>query len=90
MNCLIRKYWNIFRMGLLVLRVRVMLRFLKLPRLLSVLHPRTLRPLEEKEIEELLYYIDRWLQLFPYNAKGNCFPRSLSLYRIARDRKSVV
>src|SRR5262249_22725657 len=79
-----RKHWNIFRMGLLVLRVRVMLRFLKLPHLLSVLHPRTLRPQEEEQIEELLYYIDRWLQLFPYNAKGNCFPRSLSLYRIAR------
>lgn len=29
------------------------------------------------------YYTDRWLNIFPYNAKGNCFPRALSLYRLA-------
>jgi hypothetical protein len=84
MNRFIRKHWNIFRMGLLVLRVRVMMRFLALPRLLSILEPRNLQLQQRGEIEDLLYYIDRWLQLFPYNVKGNCFPRSLSLYWIAR------
>jgi hypothetical protein len=33
---------------------------------------------------DLVYYVDRWLQLFPYNKKGNCFPRSLALYWFAR------
>jgi hypothetical protein len=32
----------------------------------------------------LVYYVDRWLELFPYNKKGNCFPRSLALYWFAR------
>ena len=36
-----------------------------------------------RRFEDLVYYVDRWLQLFPYNAKGNCFPRSLALYWFA-------
>ena len=84
MSRLVQKYWMILLMGLLVLRVRVLLRLMNLPQVLAMLEPRSVRPGELAEIEALLYYIDRWLQLFPYNEKGNCFPRSLSLYRIAR------
>ena len=35
-------------------------------------------------MKALVGYVDRWLQLFPYNPRGNCFPRSLVLYRLAR------
>jgi hypothetical protein len=35
-------------------------------------------------LDDLAYYTDRWLTIFPYNVKGNCFPRSLTLYRLAR------
>ena len=84
MRRLIYKYWNILRMGFLVLWVRLMLRMWNLPQVLSVLEPRSVGRGSSKDIEEALYYIDRWLQLFPYNVKGNCFPRSLSLYRVAR------
>jgi len=35
-------------------------------------------------IDDLAYLIDRWLLLFPYNRKGNCFPRSVALYWCAR------
>ena len=38
------------------------------------------------EMKKMAYYVDRWLRLFPYNQEGNCFPRSLALYRLARRR----
>lgn len=84
MGRMIRKYWMVLRMGLLVLYVRGMLRALSLPRVLAMLEPRSAEEHRREAIEDLLYYVDRWLQLFPYNLKGNCFPRSLSLYRLAR------
>lgn len=33
---------------------------------------------------DTVYYVDRWLALFPYNPKGNCFPRALTLFLFAR------
>jgi hypothetical protein len=81
----IRKYWTIFSVGLLVLRVRLLLRFLSLPHALGVLEPKVERsPYKGVPLVDLIYYTDRWLLLFPYNAKGNCFPRSVTLYRCAR------
>lgn len=35
-------------------------------------------------MEDVAYYVDRWLALFPYNLKGNCFPRALALFFFAR------
>lgn len=85
MRRLIRKYWTIFSVGLLVFRVRLLLRFLSLPHALGVLEPKAERSgYRGVPLEDLIYYIDRWLLLFPYNAKGNCFPRSVTLYRCAR------
>ncbi len=85
MSRLFRKYWTIFTVGLLVLRVRVLLRFLSLPHALGVLEPGSGRSRSiGLPLEDLIYYIDRWLLLFPYNVKGNCFPRSVALYRCAR------
>lgn len=84
MRRLIRKYWKIFRIGILVLEIRLLLKFMSLPRVLSMLEPLSVKPCDEEGTEDSLYYIDRWLGLFPYNPKGNCFPRSLALYRIAR------
>lgn len=34
-------------------------------------------------MEDVVYYADRWLALFPYNPKGNCYPRALTLYWFA-------
>lgn len=85
MSRLVRKYRTVFRTGLLVLWVRVLLRFLKLPEVLGMLEPKALtHTTDEAAMEDLIYYVDRWLMLFPYNAKGNCFPRSVALYRLAR------
>lgn len=85
MRRLVRKYWTIISVGLLVLRVRVLLRFLSLPHALGLLEPKAGRsnPIGIP-LDDLIYYVDRWLLLFPYNAKGNCFPRSVTLYRYAR------
>lgn len=71
---------------MLVLYVRVLLRFMSLPQVLSRLDPQSApgEPTGES-IDDLVYYVDRWLLLFPYNSKGNCFPRSVALYRLARD-----
>lgn len=85
MQRVIRKYWTIFKVGLLVVRVRVLLRFLSLPHVLGTLEPSsTGKTYDGTPIEDLIYYVDRWLLLFPYNTKGNCFPRSVALYRCAR------
>ena len=57
----------------------------RLPLVLDRLNvrPMTGNP-DEEAMGDLIYYVDRWLQLFPYNAKGNCFPRSLAIYWLAR------
>lgn len=82
---LVEKYWTVFRAGLVVLWVRLSLRVKSLPQVLDQLNPRSMaeRP-DEAVMGDLVYYVDRWLQLFPYNKKGNCFPRSLALYWFAR------
>jgi len=82
---LVRKHWALLHAGLVVLWVRLLLRIKRLPLVLDRLTPRSMtgRP-DEAEMGDLVYYVDRWLQLFPYNEKGNCFPRSLALYWFAR------
>jgi hypothetical protein len=82
---LVEKYWTVLRAGLVVLWVRLSLRVTSLPLVLDQLNPRSMveRP-DEAVMGDLVYYVDRWLQLFPYNKKGNCFPRSLALYWFAR------
>jgi len=83
----LEKYWNVFRTGLLVLWVRLLLRLTNLPGVLERLSSRSARvTADEAEMKKMVYYVDRWLELFPYNQKGNCFPRSLALYRLARRR----
>lgn len=82
---LIEKYWIVLRVGLVVLWVRLSLQVKSLPLVLERLTPRSMtgRP-DEAVMGDLVYYVDRWLQLFPYNRKGNCFPRSLAVYWFAR------
>ncbi|HMS85001.1 MAG TPA: lasso peptide biosynthesis B2 protein [Nitrospira sp.] len=81
------KYLAVLRTALLVLWVRLLLRLTSLPLVLGQLSlgSKMGNP-DEAEMKKLAYYVDRWLQLFPYNQKGNCFPRSLALYRLARRR----
>lgn len=81
------KYWNVLLIGLLILWVRLLLRLTSLPVVLATLSSGSaMGTPDEAEIRKLTYYVDRWLRLFPYNQKGNCFPRSLALYRLARRR----
>lgn len=82
---LLRKYWTLLVVGLVVLWVRLLLRGKSLPLVLDRVTPHSVsrRP-DEAVMKDLAYYVDRWLQLFPYNSKGNCFPRSLALYWFAR------
>ena len=87
MISLVQKYWSVLRVGLVVLWVRLSLRLKSLPLVLDQLSPRstTGKP-DDAAMKRLAYYVDRWLRLFPYNRKGNCFPRALALYRFARQR----
>ena len=79
------KYWSVLKTGLLVLWVRLLLCVTSLPVVLAKLSPVSkLGNPDEAEMKKMVYYVDRWLQLFPYNQKGNCFPRSLVLYQLAR------
>lgn len=81
------KYWNVLRTGLLVLWVRLLLHLTSLPGVLATLSSGAkMGSPDEAEMKKMAYYVDRWLGLFPYNQKGNCFPRSLALYRLARRR----
>lgn len=80
-----RKYRLIVHTGLLIIAIRVALRMTSLPRLLHLLHVgKGARTHNGPTLDEIAYAVDRWLTLFPYNKKGNCFPRALSLYRYAR------
>jgi transglutaminase superfamily protein len=82
---LVKKYWTVLRVGLVVLWVRLLLRGKSLPLVLDRLNPCSMAGrLDGAVMGDLVRYVDRWLQLFPYNKKGNCFPRSLALYWFAR------
>lgn len=71
--------------GMAVFLIRFALQVMSLPQLLRWLtcNPVAGEPVQET-MEDVVYYVDRWLALFPYNPKGNCFPRALTLYRFAR------
>lgn len=78
---LFRKYRLIFGIGLVMCGVRLALRLVSLKRLL---HWLACKPVpvcgSETSIEDVAYYLDRWLGMFPYHPKGNCFPRALTLF----------
>ena len=84
MTRFVKKYWTVLRVGLVVSWIRFSLRRKSLPLVLDRLSPRSMtgRP-DEAVMGDLVYYVDRWLILFPYSEKGNCFPRSLALYWFA-------
>ena len=70
-----RKYRLIVHTGLLIIAIRVALRMTSLPRLLHMLHVgKGARTHNGPTLDEIAYAVDRWLTLFPYNKKGNCFP----------------
>lgn len=80
-----KKIWTLLRVGLVVFRIRLSLRFKTLPSVLDQVSPlsTTAEP-DDETMRRLVGYVDRWLKWFPYNKKGNCFPRSLALYEFAR------
>ncbi|MCC6140669.1 MAG: lasso peptide biosynthesis B2 protein [Nitrospira sp.] len=84
MTRIVRKYRMLLQVAAVVSWIRFRLRGESLPRVLKRLDPVALsgNP-DQARFEDLVYYLDRWLQLLPYNAKGNCFPRSLALYWFA-------
>lgn len=85
MRALVKRYWTVLRVGLVVLWVRLLLRFYSLPLVLDRVHPHSATGKSDDVVmRALACYVDRWLKLFPYSEKGNCFPRSLVLYRCAR------
>jgi len=82
---IVKKYWTLLGVGLVVLWVRLLLRSKSLPLVLDRVTPHSMsKRSDDAAMEDLAYYVDRWLELFPYNRKGNCFPRSLALYWFAR------
>ena len=82
---LIRKYRLIISTGLVVLGIRIALHLVSLRRLLYWLSYVPVSVGEgEAVIEDTAYYTDRWLTMFPYNPKGNCFPRALTLFLFSR------
>ena len=80
-----RKYRAVLWAAFTVSWIRFLLRIKPLPQVLDRLHRCSMAQNPGGySFEDLAYYVDRWLQFFPYNKKGNCFPRSLTLYRLAR------
>lgn len=68
-----------------ILLVRMALRIVNLPRLLQGLSTVAVPQSQNRAtLEDVVYYCDKWLRLFPYNRKGNCLPRALTLYWFAR------
>lgn len=84
MKRVVRKYWLLLQVAAVVSWIRVRLRGESLPAVLTRLAPAALSGAPDPaRFDDLVYYLDRWLQRYPYNAKGNCFPRSLALYWFA-------
>ncbi|HQX22839.1 MAG TPA: lasso peptide biosynthesis B2 protein, partial [Nitrospira sp.] len=81
---LVRKYRVIVATGVVVVGVRIASRLTSLRRLLGWLVCEISADPDEHAMEDVAYYVDRWLALFPYNPKGNCFPRALALFFFAR------
>ena len=81
---LVRKYRIIVATGVVVVGVRIASRLTSLMRLLGWLVCERSADPDECAMEDVAYYVDRWLALFPYNPKGNCFPRALALFFFAR------
>lgn len=81
---LVRKYGVIVATCVVVIGVRIASRLTSLRRLLGWLLCEISSDPNERAMEEVAYYVDRWLELFPYNPKGNCFPRALALFFFAR------
>jgi hypothetical protein len=81
---LVRKYRVIVTTGVVVVGVRIASRLTSLRRLLGWLLCEMSGDPDERTMEDVAYYVDRWLALFPYNLKGNCFPRALALFFFAR------
>ncbi|BCA56835.1 hypothetical protein W02_39750 [Nitrospira sp. KM1] len=85
MSGLVSKYVTIAQAGATILRVRWLSRRRKLPQVLAILsRAATVTVGSRTRIDDAVYYTDRWLELFPFQARGNCFPRTLALYSIAR------
>ncbi len=81
---LVLKYRVIVATGVVVVGVRIASRLTSLRRLLGWLLCEMSGDPDERTMEDVAYYVDRWLALFPYNLKGNCFPRALALFFFAR------
>lgn len=82
---LVKKYWTVLCVGVVVFRIRLLLRVGSLPRVLVALSPISVTGAgNDSVMDDVTYYVDRWLQVVPYNRKGNCFPRSPALYWFAR------
>ncbi len=85
MKRVVRKYVMLLQVAAIVSWIRLRLRGEALPAMLKRLDPGALSGTPDSVwFEDLVYYVDRWLHLFPYNVKGNCFPRSLAVYWFAR------
>jgi len=70
-----------------LLVVRLGLWVASLPQVLSWVHRDSVPQVQDlATLTDLAYYTDRWLGLFPANPKGNCLPRAIALYRLARAR----
>lgn len=82
---MLSKYGTIALVGLLVCAVRFLLRWKSLPNVLGMLDRGAVAAGRDlATLEHRVYYLDRWLELLPYNTKGNCFPRAVTLYWLAR------
>lgn len=63
--------------GLVIVAIRVALRLVNLIPLLSWLTAEDAAEGQDQTVmEDVAYYVDRWLALAPYNPQGNSFPRA--------------
>jgi hypothetical protein len=71
--------------GLVIVAIQVALRLVNLIPLLSWLTAEDAAEGQDQTVmEDVAYYVDRWLAPAPYNPQGNSFPRALTLYWFAR------
>ncbi len=69
----------------LELEPKLALKWVTLLNILAWLQPKNISATkDEPYVQKLAYFTDQLLRIFPGNPRGNCLPRSLMLFRLAR------
>lgn len=79
-----KNFWLFLQVGTLLCGIRVLLPLLNLNRIVSLLSLKQIPPeRDSRSVHSAVRYMDALLRRIPSPARGDCLPRSLTLYYFA-------